>query len=206
LLESNITYQYSHRIPEVINLVRALIVYGTRYGATGETSEVIADVLRQKGLEVKVANAKKEKIRSVSEFELVIVGSGIRMGKWTKEPEKFLEKFQKELVKKKVALFVCCGSSNPLDEEDEKAEVMEDAKRKYLEDKAAKYNISPIALGFFGGIYDFNKMSWVLRKTMSGIKPQLEEAGFKETRSGVYDLRNLGMIRDWAKEIAEMID
>jgi menaquinone-dependent protoporphyrinogen IX oxidase len=128
------------------------------------------------------------------------------MGKWTKEPEKFLEKFQKELVKKKVALFVCCGSSNPLDEEDEKAEVMEDAKRKYLEDKAAKYNISPIALGFFGGIYDFNKMSWVLRKTMSGIKPQLEEAGFKETRSGVYDLRNLGMIRDWAKEIAEMID
>ena len=186
-------------------MVRALIVYGTRYGATADTSEVIADVLRQKGLEVKVVNARKDKIRSVSEFELVIVGSGIRMGKWTKEPEKFLEKFQKELVKKKVALFVCCGSSNPLSEE-EKTEVMEDAKRKYLEDKAAKYNISPIALGFFGGIYDFNKMSWVLRKTMSGIKPQLEEAGHKETKSGVYDLRNLSMIRDWAKEVAEMID
>ena len=80
-------------------MVRALIVYGTRYEATADTSEVIADVLRQKGLEVKVVNAKKEKMRSVSEFELVIVGSGIRMGKWTKEPEKFLEKFQKELVK-----------------------------------------------------------------------------------------------------------
>lgn len=186
-------------------MVRALIVYGTRYGATADTSEVIADVLRQKGLEVKVVNAKKEKIRNVGEFELVIVGSGIRMGKWTKEPEKFLEKLQKELVKKKVAFFVCCGSSNPLSEE-EKTEVMEDAKRKYLEDKAAKYNISPIALGFFGGIYDFNKMSWVLRKTMSGIKPQLEEAGFKEARSGVYDLRNLDLIRGWAKEVAEMID
>ena len=187
-------------------MVRALIVYGTRYGATADTSAVIADVLRQKGLEVKVVNAKKEKIRSVGEFELVIVGSGIRMGNWTKEPEKFLERFQKELVNKKVSFFVCCGSSNPLDEEDKKAEVMEDAKRKYLEDKAAKYNINPIALGFFGGVYDFNKMSWILRKTMSGVKPQLEEAGFKETRSGVYDLRNLDLIRDWAKEVAEMID
>ena len=93
-----------------------------------------------------------------------------------------------------------------LQEEEKKAEVKEDAKRKYLEVKAAKYNISPIALGFFGGVYDFNKMSWVLRKTMSAIKPQLEEAGFKETRSGVYDLRNLDSIRDWAKEVAEMID
>ena len=185
-------------------MVKALIVYGTRYGATTDTSEVIADVLRQKGLEVKVVDAKKDKIRGISEFELVIVGSGIRMGNWTKEPEKFLEKFQKELSKKKIALFVCCGSSNPSTEE-EKTQKLADAKRKYLEDRAVEYNINPIALGFFGGIYDFNKMSWFLRKTMSGLKSQLEEAGFKETKSGVYDLRSLDKIRNWAKEVAQMV-
>ena len=182
---------------------KALIVYGTRYGATADTSEIIADILRQEGFEVRVVIAKKEKVQSVNEFELVIVGSGIRMGRWTKEPEKFLGKFQKELSKKKMAIFVCCGSANPLTEGEEKTKEMEDAKTKYLEDKAAKYNLNPIALGFFGGIYDFTKMSWFLRKTVSGLKPKLEEAGFKET-SGFFDTRNLDTIRNWAKEVAQM--
>ena len=184
-------------------MMKALLVYGTRYGATADTSEIIADVLRQKGFEVRVVDAKKGKVQSISEFELVIVGSGIKFGRWTKEPERFLGKFQKELSKKKVALFVCCGSTNPLTEGEEKTKEKEDAKRKYLEDKAVQYNLNPIALGFFGGIYDFNKMSWFLRKTMSGLKLKLEEAGFKETKSGVYDIRNLDTIRNWAKEVAQ---
>lgn len=46
-------------------------------------------------------------------------------------------------------------------------------------------------------------MSWFLRKTMSGLKLGLEEAGFKETKSGVYDIRNLDTIRNWAKEVAQ---
>ncbi len=186
-------------------MTKALLVYGTRYGATADTSEVIADVLRQEGFEVRVVDAKKDKVQSISEFELVIVGSGIRMGSWTKEPEKFLEKFQKELAKKKLALFVCCGSTHPLTKGEEKTKEKEDAKRKYLEEKAARYNLNTIALGFFGGIYDFNKMSWFLRKTMSSIKPQLEEAGFIETKTGVYDIRDLGNIRDWAKKMVKSV-
>jgi menaquinone-dependent protoporphyrinogen oxidase len=187
-------------------MIKALIVYGTRYGATADTSEVIAEVLREEGFEVRVVNAKKEKMRSINEYELVIVGSGVRMGRWTKEPEKFLGKFQKELLKKKVALFVCCSSAvEPLVEREEKTRVMGDARRKYLDEKAVQYNLSPIALGFFGGIYDFNKMSWFLRKTLSGVKLQLEEAGFKEAKSGVYDTRNLNVLRSWAKEIAQIV-
>ena len=187
-------------------MIEALVIYGTRFGATTDTSEIMAEVLRQEGFEVRVVDAKKDKVQSINEFELVIVGSGIKMGRWTKEPEKFLRKFQKELSTKKVALFVCCGSANPLTEGEEKTKEMEDAKRKYLEDKAVQYNLNPIVLGFFGGIYDFNKMSWFLRKTMSGLKPKLEEAGFKETKSGFYDTRNLDTIRNWAKEVAQMVN
>jgi len=124
-------------------MTKALIVYGTRYGATANTSEAIADVLREERFEVRVINVKEDKVQSISEYELIIVGSGIRMGSWTKEPEKFLEKFQKELAKKRLALFVCCGSAHPLTEEEEKTKAMEDARRKYLEKKAAKYNLNP---------------------------------------------------------------
>jgi menaquinone-dependent protoporphyrinogen oxidase len=187
-------------------MTKALIVYGTRYGAAASTSEEIADVLRQEGFDTRVVNAKKEKIRDISDYGLVIVGSGIRMGKWTKEPEKFIKKFQKELANKKVAIFVCCGAAHLiLSEEEDKAKETEDAKTKYLEEKAAEYNLQPVALGLFGGIYNFNKMSWVLRKTMSAVKPKLEEAGVKQTEPGVYDTRDLNAIRSWAKELAQTV-
>jgi menaquinone-dependent protoporphyrinogen IX oxidase len=62
-------------------MTNALIVYGTRYGATASTSEEIANVLRQEGLEVQVVDAKKEKIKDVSKHDPVVVGSGIQMEK-----------------------------------------------------------------------------------------------------------------------------
>lgn len=187
-------------------MTKALIVFGTRYGITANTSDVIADTLRQVGFEVRIVNAKKDKVQSISEFDLVIVGSGIQMGRWTKEPENFLKKFQNELSKKKVALFVSCGSANPLSEGEQKSKEMDDAKRKYLEDKAVEYKVNPVALGFFGGCYDFNKMSWFLRKTMSSVKPKLEGAGYKESKTGLYDLRDLDAIRGWAREVAKTVD
>lgn len=132
---------------------KALIVYGTRYGTTANTSEVIADTLRQVGYEVKIVNAKKEKVESINEFDLIIVGSGIQMGKWTKEPEDFLKKFQNGLSKKKIAIFVSCGGANPLSEGEQKNKEMDTAKMKYLEDKSVEFNVNPVALGFFGGCY-----------------------------------------------------
>lgn len=186
-------------------MTKALIVYGTRYGATASTSEAIAKILRQEGLDVRVVNTKEDKVHDITDYELVIVGSGIQIGKWTKEPEKFLKKFQKELAKKKVTLFVCCGGAKPLTNGEEKTKEIEDAKRKYLEEKAAKYNLQPVALGLFGGVYDFNNIPWWSKKFMVSVKPKLEAAGFKETEPGVYDTRDLAAIRSWAQEVAQMV-
>jgi len=185
---------------------KALIVYGTRYGATANTSEVIADNLRQVGYEVKIVDAKKEKVQSISEYDLIIVGSGIQMGKWTSEPEDFIKKHQKELATKKLALFVSCGGANPLSEGEQKNKELDNAKRKYLEDKSVEFNLNPVALGFFGGCYDFNKMSWFFKKTLSSIKPKLESAGYKESKAGVYDLRNLDAISAWTREVAKKVN
>jgi len=186
-------------------MTKALIVYGTRYGAAASTSEDIAEVLSKEGLDVKVVNLKKEKVKDITEYELVIVGSGIQINKWTGEPEKFLKKFQKELAKKKVALFVCCGSAEPIDDKTDKATSIENARTKYLEEKAAKYNLQPIALGLFGGVYNFNKVPWLFGKFMESIKPQLEEAGVPQTEPGLYDTRDLNAIRSWAKELAQKV-
>ena len=187
-------------------MTKALIVYGTRTGTTANTSEVIADTLRQVGYEVKIVDAKKEKVQGISEFDLIIVGSGIQMGKWTSGPEDFIKKHQKELSTKKLALFVSCGGANPLSEGEKKNKEFDDAKRKYLEEKSVEFKVNPIALGFFGGCYDFNKMSWFFKKTLSSIKPKLEGAGYKETKAGLYDLRDLDAIRDWTREVAKTVN
>jgi menaquinone-dependent protoporphyrinogen oxidase len=78
--------------------MKALIIYGTRYGATASTSEEIAKVLQNEGLEVKVINAKEEKVKDISPYELVIVGSGMLFARWTGEVEDFLKRFQEALA------------------------------------------------------------------------------------------------------------
>lgn len=62
---------------------KALIVYGTRYGATATTSQEIAATMRKEGIEVRVVNGKEEKVKYVTEYDLVIVGSGIQILRWT---------------------------------------------------------------------------------------------------------------------------
>jgi len=179
----------------------ALIVYGTRYGATESTSEEIAKVLKGEGMEVKVVNAKKERVKDISPYDLIIVGSGMQMGKWTGEPENFINQFQKELANKKVAIFVS-SAAQALLEYEKKTEEIENNRKQYLAEKAAKYNLQLISMVILGGVWDFNKMNFLLRKTLASFKPRIEAAGFKETRPGLYDTRDWSVIRAWAKELA----
>ena len=181
--------------------MKALIVYGTRYGATTGTSDEIAKVLREEGFEVRVANVKKEKIEDISEYELVIVGSGMRMGKWTGEADDFLKKFRKQLEQTKLAIFV--STMKTVSEREGKTDDVAKMRKVALEDKVAQYNLHPIALGFFGGVLDFSKMGFFFRRTMGFLKPQLEKDGFEEIQPDLYDLRDWDEIRNWAKELAK---
>jgi menaquinone-dependent protoporphyrinogen oxidase len=182
--------------------MKALIVYATRYGATALTSQEIAKILREENFEVKVVDAKKEKIKDISEFELVIVGGGLKMGKWTRESDGFLKDFQKDLAKKKVAIFVSSAMKS-LFERQGKTEDLQKIKKSHLEDEALKYDLSPIAMGLFGGVMDKNKMGFLFRRTLGPLIKQFEAAGFKETSPGFIDTRDREEIRKWAEELAQ---
>jgi menaquinone-dependent protoporphyrinogen oxidase len=183
---------------------KVLIVYGTRYGATESTSAEIAKVLQGEGLEVTEVNAKNEKIKDVSPYDLVIIGSGMQMGKWVGEPENFLNQFQKELANKKMAIFVSSAAQGLLEYE-KKTEEVKNNQKQYLEDKAAKYNLHPVSMVIFGGVWDFNKMNFLFRRTLASFKPRIEAAGFKEIKPGFYDTRDWNVIRRWAGELAAQI-
>jgi menaquinone-dependent protoporphyrinogen oxidase len=180
---------------------KVLIVYGTRYGATESTAEEIAKILRGKQLEAKVVNAGKEKVRDISIYDLIIVGSGMQMGRWAGPAEGFLGRFHKELANKKVAIFVSSAAQALIEFEKKDAEI-EKARKDYLEAKAEKYGLRPISMVVFGGVWDFNKMFFLFRKTLSSFKPRIEAAGFKELKAGLYDTRDWNVIRAWAEDMA----
>ncbi len=190
---------------ELVRLTKALIVYGTRYGATAKTSEEIGKIFGEKGFEVKIVDAKKEKVKDLAEYDLIVVGSGIKINSWTPEAEDFLKNFHKELTKKKVALFVSCGHGCQAEHEGN-PEVIAKFRGKYLEEKAAKYDLHPIDLGFFGGIQDFTKISWLEKMAPPIREARRKMEAFYGEKRDVYDARDLEAIRNWAKELARKVE
>ncbi len=176
--------------------MRALIVYGTRYGSTAETSEEIAKILRDRGLEVDVVNAKKNKVGRLDDFDLFLVGSGIKMGKWTREPLQFLERNQDTLADRAVALFVSCASADDPDECDK-------GRSKYLDEVAGKYpGVRIVSKGLFGGEYDPDA-GFMMRMVMRGMKEDLEKKGLNPDEA--YDFRDWDAIRAWATKLGDMM-
>jgi menaquinone-dependent protoporphyrinogen oxidase len=181
---------------------KALIVYGTRFGATKGTADIIGKLLQEQNLDVKVVNAKEDKIKDITEYQLIVVGSGMALGNWVNEAEDFIKRFRKELENKKIALFI--SSLKPIEEKQGKTDLVAKIRKIGLEDKILKYNLKPISVGIFGGVIDYNKLNFLLRKSMEvGYKSALQKHGFKEVESGVYDLRDWNEIHIWAKELAK---
>ena len=86
--------------------------------------------------------AKEEKLKTSHHYDLIIVGSGMQMGKWTGEAEDFLKRFQKDLAQKKFAIFVSTMKTVLLSEKEKPSDLEKDRKME-LEDKIAKYNLKP---------------------------------------------------------------
>jgi len=180
---------------------KVLIVYATRFGATKSTAEEVAKTLKETNFEVKVVNAKEEKIKDITDYGLIVVGSGMSMGNWGSEVEAFVKKYHNELASKKTAMFI--SSLKPVEEKAGRTEAVDRIQKIGLDDKIKKYQLKPIATAVFGGVVDYNQMNFLIRKSMElGYKSQLQNGGFVEVASGVYDLRDWTAIRSWALELA----
>jgi menaquinone-dependent protoporphyrinogen oxidase len=176
--------------------MKALVVYGTRYGTAAEIAEEIARVIREEGNETDLVDARSIKDRDVSNYDLVVVGSGIKMGKWTNKALKFLQNNKETLATQKVALFVSCGAAN---EEKSRPEGQE----KYLDAVAAKNLVNPpVATGLFGSVYDPEAKHGLMYKlTTSFIKKDLEKKGIDSSKR--HDYRDWDEIRDWARGLSQ---
>ena len=176
--------------------MKVLVIYGSRWGGTVNVAEKIGQILKTEGCDVEVFDAKQSP-RNIDSYDLVIVGSGIRADKWTKETLIFLEKNSLALKTKKTALFVSCQMADRVE-----PDVRDKAKNQYLEKTAEQYGLKAIGYGFFGGFLDFNHSHGLIVDVMVRVnRKSLAKNGLDTTK--VRDTRDWAAIEAWAREIVK---
>ncbi len=129
---------------------KTLIVFGTRYGATAKSAEVIAKVLKEKfSHEVKVIklSSQSEDI-AFTDFDNIIVGSSVAMFSWTKRAKQFLKR---DFTGKKLFVFISsAGLTYPALESGNIAKYKK-WKKRFLDSKVKKTNVIPTSTAVFGG-------------------------------------------------------
>ncbi|HEY3420139.1 MAG TPA: flavodoxin domain-containing protein [Methanomassiliicoccales archaeon] len=173
--------------------MNALVAFGTRYGSTEAVANEIATVLRSNGIDTEVLDLRSRKNETVSSYQLVVVGSGIMAGSWSKESLRFLDKNRDEMKGRKIALFACCG-----DVEFKKEQAAE-WKRKYVTEVGTKYGIEPISTALFGGVMDFEQYGFLVKAIMKNARKTIEERGADPSKP--YDFRKWDEIREWAASL-----
>lgn len=88
--------------------MRVLVTAASKHGATLEIATAIAAELETRGLSVTAAPI--ENVTSVEEYDAVVLGSAVYLGKWTKRARDFAEDHADVLAARPVWLF----SSGPI--------------------------------------------------------------------------------------------
>lgn len=78
------------------------------YASKTETTKKCANILKEKLNDVDIANIKSLNI-DINNYDLIIIGTPIRMGLIDKNIKKFLINNLDILKTKKTAYFICCG-------------------------------------------------------------------------------------------------
>jgi menaquinone-dependent protoporphyrinogen oxidase len=88
---------------------RVLVAYASKLGSTREIAEAIAQVLRDGGHQALAMPAGD--VRSLAEWDAVILGSAVYAAFWRKDARLFTERFREDLKARPLWLF----SGGPLD-------------------------------------------------------------------------------------------
>lgn len=84
--------------------MKKLIVYTSKTGTTEKCIKNISEKLK----DITIVNLDKRDI-DIDEYDLIIIGTSIRMGMINKKVKKFINKNFHILMNKNVAYFICCG-------------------------------------------------------------------------------------------------
>jgi menaquinone-dependent protoporphyrinogen oxidase len=125
-----------------------------------------------------------KEVTDLSPYRAVVVGSGIRVGKWLPEAVQFVERHQEALRRMPVAYFLVCLTLKDDTEENRRTVAA------YLDPVREQVpQGQPVDVGLFAGVMDYSKLSFMLRLMM------------KAMGSPEGDFRDWEAIRAWASQV-----
>ncbi len=180
-----------------------LIVFGSRFGNAKEIAAEIAKVAEEAGTKVDVVDLKETKRKhwpSVDNYDGILVGSGVKIMKWTKQPLAFLKKNKDKLNKKILGLYATAAFA---------LVDVEKAKLDYGETIAKDIGLQPKIHDAFGPVMDFSEKSnlgalnkGILKLAAMGIS---DDTGIEIDREGYNDLRDWEQIKAFAKNFVDLV-
>ncbi|TFG03850.1 MAG: hypothetical protein EU542_00570 [Promethearchaeota archaeon] len=184
---------------------KVLILYGTRYGTTKDISDEIEKIIQEKGIRTESHNLKdidSKNIPPLNQYDGIIIGTGIKIKRWTKEVKKFVKKRKSELraMQDKLGFYVCCGEAS-------KKNKIKDAINNYIISNLKDLGLEPKLLDAFGGAYDLREgsaVSGMTRKIVIGIMQK--EEGIENPEGKLHDFRDWEQIKDFANKFVELFD
>lgn len=136
--------------------MRTAIVYGTKYGSTAEVARRLKNVL---GETTELYDIAKDRIPSLDDYDAVIIGGSIYMGRIQKKLRSFLKDSGEELLQKKIGLYLCAAHPDPQARRDELNQA--------FPDQLYHHALAKDVLGY---AIDFEKLNFLDRLIMSKVK------------------------------------
>jgi len=165
---------------------KILVAFASKYGSTSEIAERIGEVLTSGGHQAEVKEVNR--INDLKDYDAVIIGSAVYIGKWRKDAVRFMKVHEPELKTMRVWIF----STGPTGKGDPE---------KLLEGWNLPENVKPIVNSIkaedvivFHGSLDMDKLNGLHRFMI------------KKVKAPVGDFRVWEDIDAWARGIAEMMN
>lgn len=92
--------------------MKTAIVYKSSHGTTEKVAYMLARRLTEAGDEVRVIDLAKTKRPHITDFERMIIGGSIHVGRIQKEIKSYCEKNSEQLLTKKLGLYICCMAAD----------------------------------------------------------------------------------------------
>lgn len=94
--------------------MKVLIAYSSKHSTTAKCAGMLAKHLER--AEVEIVDINKAMPRSPENYDVVVLGSSVRMGRVSKNIKKYIKEHKTTLNAMPSAVFLCCGYPDQFDE------------------------------------------------------------------------------------------
>ncbi|MBU1075756.1 MAG: flavodoxin domain-containing protein [Spirochaetes bacterium] len=130
------------------------IIYMTKHGTAEKAARILEEKIRDN---VQIINLKQDKNPDLSDFDTIIIGGSIHIGKIQKGIKNFCIKNMNILLRKRIGLYLCC-----MEQGTNACKQFDDAFPLELRKHAS-------ATGQFGGEFYFQRMNFIERAIIKKI-------------------------------------